>query len=245
MEELNNLLLPFENCKANSGIFSAPIIEDYKKCKVNLITLKGEFFYQIEMFTQKQAFHKNVNEKDIINELIKLFDNFSQFEFVADGFKYSLKITKKGKLLHNRKKCDNADITAVSHNKEKNYILKEGQIIPPLVDLGIFTHEGKIVKSMYDKYKQINRFVEIIDDCIKEKKPKSLNIIDFGCGKSYLTFIVYYYLTEIMKIDANIVGMDLKTDVINACNKTAEKYGYTNLHFIAGGYSLLHSRNAN
>ncbi len=235
MENLVQITKAFSEGKASKGIFSCPVSKEqtYKKCKVNLTQIKNNICYQIEKFTEKQAFHENVELNHISGEIEKLFSDFKQLEYVADGYKYSVKISKKGKILQNRHKtCETAEVK--SHNREKSYLLKEGENIPPLVDLGVFTKDGKIVKSMYDKYRQINRFTEFIDDCVKDRGYKKINIVDFGCGKSYLTFIVYYYLTEVLNIETHIMGMDLKADVVENCNKTAQKYGYENLHFTAG-----------
>ena len=120
---------------------------------------------------------------------------------------------------------------AKEHDREKAYILKEGENIPALVDLGVFSKDFRIIKSKYDKYKQINRFVELIDDCFSKSRLSDITILDFGCGKSYLTFIVYYYFTQIKKVNARVVGFDLKKDVVENCNKIAKKYGYDNLEF--------------
>ena len=123
---------------------------------------------------------------------------------------YNVKISKKGKVFLGKKKSNNEKVVNKGHNKEKNYILKEGMLIQPLIDLGVFTKEGKVVNSKYDKYKQINRFIEIIDDEIKKNNYEELTILDFGCGKSYLTFVLYYYFVEIKKINVKMIGSRFK-----------------------------------
>ena len=198
---------------------------------------KKEKHFQIAQYSDKQVFHKNVDEEELISFCIEeLGVNFLQLNAWMLGGEASLKLTKKRKLLFDIKKADNSALAdeVRDNNRKKNYILEEGKVIEPLIDLGIFTKEGKIVSSMYDKFKQINRFIEIIDDELKKKIITHLNIIDFGCGKSYLTFIVYYYLTEIKKIRVNMIGLDLKEDVIRKCNKAAKKYCYENLSFELG-----------
>lgn len=211
-----------------------------KDVKYNKITFtakdnKGKQYYQIEKFTDKQVFHENIEVGILEEKLIEyLQENFKQLSAWSNIHIFDLKISKKGKVFLGKKKSDNIKVANKSHNKEKNYILKEGMIIEPLIDLGVFTKEGKVVNSKYDKYKQINRFIEIIDDEVKKNDFKELTILDFGCGKSYLTFIMYYYFVEIKKIDVKMIGLDLKEDVIKNCNEIAKKYNYENLHFEIG-----------
>ncbi len=212
----------------------------YIKGYIRPVEIKGNSMMQIELFTETQSFAHNYNYdefSEIINTI--MLDSFFQLNIITNEYNYSFKYTKKNHLLSNKiKNKEIKTLLNVSHNKQKKYILNDGNIIPPLVDLGVMTQDGKIVQSYYDKYRQINRFLEIIDDTIKAFKEQELNIIDFGCGKSYLTFIVYYYLVNIKNIKTNIVGLDLKADVIKKCNEIAKNYGYNSLNFEIGDISL-------
>lgn len=194
--------------------------------------------WQLQKYTEKQVFHETMSvEKLEETAVLLLEDDFTQMQAFSEEFIYSVRVTAKGKVLFNRKAQSEPmkNIGAqTSHNRKKNYILPEGEVVEPLVDMGIFTTEGKVIQSMYDKYKQINRFVELVDDALKHEQGKTLHIIDFGCGKSYLTFILYYYFTEIKKIEVCMTGLDLKADVVEKCNAAAKKYGYNNLHFEVG-----------
>ena len=208
--------------------------QKYEKAKLQRITKDGNDIIQVSLFTAKQVFHVNCTDNDINDKLIDLLSNeFNNMELVTSEFTYSYRITSKGKVLSNRKKNKvDSFVTVTDQNRKKAYILEEGIIVPALLDLGVMTPDGRVVKSSYDKYKQINRFLEIIDDEIKNEK--YLKIIDFGCGKSYLTFILYYYLVEIKHMDCDIIGLDLKEEVIGNCNKIAQKYGYEHLKFYKG-----------
>lgn len=209
--------------------------EKYNKIAINLKENNKNKFYQIEKFTDKQVFHENIKINEISDKVSELiFGNYKQMTAWSNNEIFDLKISKKGKIFLGKKKNDNSKIVAKGHNKEKNYILKEGMIIEPLIDLGVFTKQGKVVNSKYDKYKQINRFIEIIDDEIKKNDYKELTILDFGCGKSYLTFVLYYYFVKIKNINVKMIGLDLKEDVIKKCNDIAKRYNYENLHFELG-----------
>ena len=207
----------------------------YNKIVISLKSSPKNTYYQIEKFTDKQVFHENIEVDFLSDKLIEIiYENYKQVASWSLNNTYDLKISKKGKVFLNKRKSDNSNLIKKGHNKEKNYILKEGMIIEPLIDLGVFTKEGKVINSKYDKYKQINRFIEIIDDEIKKNDYKDLTILDFGCGKSYLTFVLYYYFVKIKNINVKMIGLDLKEDVIKKCNEIAKRYNYENLHFELG-----------
>ncbi len=211
---------------------------EYKKIDIQA----KEKSYQISKYTQKQVFHENLSEKDLPKRIEELINelSFRQMNLWTADNEFIFLLSKKGELslkkrtLNEAEKCQQCSSDSTSHNRQKNYIINEGQQVAPLVDMGVFTKDGKVVKAMYDKFRQINRFLEILDDEIDSAKLDHLNVIDFGCGKSYLTFVVYYYLTEIKGIKADIIGLDLKADVIKKCNQAAAKYGYDHLHFELG-----------
>lgn len=208
--------------------------QEYKK----IVIERKKDYFQAARYTQKQVFHVNLQKEELTNFLVEQVTNaFSQLNAWDEQKEYMLMISKKGKVTF-KGKTGNQQPAAkeqdAAHNRKKNYILEEGKVIPALVDMGIYTKEGKIVRTMYDKFRQINRFLEIVDDGVKEYGKDEIHIIDFGCGKSYLTFILYYYFTEIKQIKTHIIGLDLKKDVIEKCNLAAQKYGYKNLHFELG-----------
>lgn len=193
--------------------------------------------YQIAKYTVKQVFHENCDRSRLENYLAQVMGTqFLQLNGWSQGKEHMILMSKKGTATYKKKVMPNAaqPKTTASHNRRKNYLLQEGNLIPPLIDMGVFTKEGQVVHAMYDKFRQINRFIELIDDAVCSVNKSCWHIIDFGCGKSYLTFILYYYFTEIKKQPVEIIGLDLKADVIEKCNRAAEKYGYDHLHFELG-----------
>ena len=238
MEELIKAIKEIVAEEVIKIVISNKLNKDVEYNKINVvlkINNKDKKYYQVEKFTDKQVFHENIEVNELEKTLNNLVNNkYKQLSAWSSNTTFDLKISKKGKVFLGKKKSNNENLFNKSHNKEKNYILKEGMIIEPLIDLGVFTKEGKVINSKYDKYKQINRFIEIIDDEIKKNNYEELTILDFGCGKSYLTFVLYYYFVEIKNIKVKMIGLDLKADVIKKCNEIAKRYKYDNLHFELG-----------
>ena len=234
MNELENILDQIMAESIQKMIISKPKDKNnpYKK----IVIERKKDFYQAAKYTDKQVFHDNVAFDEVRQYVLEnVKDTYLQVNAWDMVKEHILLLSKKGKTTYKTKRMQTTSTEPVAeHNRQKNYILKEGEIIPPLVDMGVFTKEGKVVKAMYDKFRQINRFIEMIDDGMNEYQKDEIHIIDFGCGKSYLTFILYYYFTEVRQMKVQILGLDLKKDVIKKCNETAEKYGYENLHFEMG-----------
>lgn len=233
MQELEQYASSIVSKNPYKLVFSKPKTKQQDFIKA--VIVKKQAGYQIERFTEKQAFHENFVVDELYGKIISLMSiDFSQLTVSCDGEELSVGISKKGKVLFNKRKTDLTISKISEHNNSKQYLLREGVVIPPLVDMGVMTKDGKVIASMYDKFKQINRFVEVINDVVKDKNFTKLNIIDFGCGKSYLTFVLYYFLHEVCGIEVTMVGLDLKRDVIEKCNSTASKYGYNGLTFELG-----------
>ena len=203
---------------------------EYSKITARPFKSKKGLMWQLEKTKGSQVFHENMTEADFLLWLsTEGKETYRQICLTAEGT--TVHYTVFPDKVKRKETSNSLKVKAQSHNKEKAYILKQGENIPALVDLGVFSKELTIVKSKYDKFKQINRFIEIIDDAFSKLNKDEITILDFGCGKSYLTFIVYYYFTEIKKVKAKVIGYDLKEDVVKNCNEIAKRYGYTDLKF--------------
>ena len=211
------------------------------KLKMRPVLLKEGLMFQSTRYAGTQVFHQNHSAEEacrLIEELLQ--EQFRQCEMTAQGRSATVLVSKKGKMTikvrQNATACDAP--RELSHNREKQYILKEGNPVDFLIGLGVQTPEGRITKNKYDKFRQINRYLEFIEDILDQLPSEgTIHVIDFGCGKSYLTFAKYYYLHVLQGRDIRITGLDLKTDVIRHCNELAQQCGYEQLHFQVGDIS--------
>lgn len=209
------------------------------KKKIRPVLLKDRLLFQITAYRGTQVFHENHTAEEAAAILeADLSGSFKQLQVETTSFEATVLVSKKGKMTVRKKQRsvseDNVKVS-LSHNRKKRYILEEGRPVPFLVDLGVQTKEGKVITSRYDKFRQINRFLEFIEDIWPLlPKDRPVHIIDFGCGKSYLTFAMYYYLHELKGLTLEVTGLDLKKDVIVHCNELAKKYHYEGLSFLHG-----------
>jgi len=256
-KELHSVLTDFLNERLIQATASGQVEKnDFLKVRLRPVLAKGVLHFQAEEFVGKQAFHKNLTVKEAAVYLEDLMEkSFRQLQLEAQDKSGSVLVSKKGKVTVKVKKkaaaanavsasgedggsdaaLQAAWASGLSHNRKKRYILEAGIPVPFLVELGVQTKDGAIVHAKYDKFRQINRFLEFIEDVLpKLDKSKETRIIDFGCGKSYLTFAMYYYLKVLKGYPVRITGLDLKTDVIEHCSQLAKKFGYDSLEFLHG-----------
>ena len=237
MENLKLLLQENLDQEFLAAVLSAPRDKSgVEKVKVRPLLKRGELVFQLESFCNRQAFHENLSAEEAADRIFEYMQNMKQMQMETKQWNYTVLVSKKGKLTIKRKAQKNPNKQAdMNHNRKKQYILEEGTVVPFLRDLGVMTEEGKIVRTKFDKFRQINRFLEFIEDILPQlDKGREVTILDFGCGKSYLTFAMYYYLHELKQYDIRIIGLDLKSEVIRHCNELSVKYGYEKLTFLEG-----------
>ena len=251
MEELRELFQRTLNSDLIQMTLSGTIDKDRaEKVKVRPVLIKGVLLFQETVYRGKQVFHVNMSAEEITLKLDGYMGKlFRQAQISCRGEEITALVSRKGKVTVRQRPreavlLDERTSVSLSHNRTKQYVLREGIPVDFLVELGVQNPEGRIVKSKYDKFRQINRYLEFIED-ILDKLPmdRTICIIDFGCGKSYLTFAMYYYLHVLKERDLQVIGLDLKPEVITHCNELAEKLGYKGLHFEQGDISCYQSVN--
>ena len=216
------------------AVFSQPAEKGGdQKLTIRPVLLKGERLYQVESIRDSKAFHQNLTaDALLVWAEANAEGRFRQALLVTEAESRQYILKRDGSY---KKTGSSAGVPrpggARTHDRGREYILREGENIPALVDLGVFTKDFRIVKSRYDKYRQINRFVELVAQGVKDEGSGRISILDFGCGKSYLTFILYYYFSVRCGMETDIIGYDLKRDVVERCNEIAARYGYKGLRF--------------
>ena len=252
MEELKILLQKILNKDLQQIILSnSRHPEQIQKVKIRPVLIREELLFQETAYRGTQVFHENFTAEQLTDRICNaLQEQFRQGEFSAKTLQATALVSKKGRLTLKVKNSGKAprtegaavseeeELQALAHNRTKHYILEEGKPVDFLVGLGVQTPDGRVTRARFDKFRQINRYLEFIEDVIDElPKDRTIRIIDFGCDKSYLTFAMYYYLHELQHRDIQVTGLDLKTDVIRHCNELAEKLGYDRLKFERGDIS--------
>ncbi|NYF25881.1 SAM-dependent methyltransferase [Sporosarcina sp. JAI121] len=209
--------------------------DDLKRVKVKPVEIKGQLHIQFEYQYERVLNHENITTDALRSHLQQLLERFRQVHAEFSDEKIQVQLTKKFKVMWKSEKVASGKVVDLSHNRKKNYLLDENTPYPFLIRLGVQTPDGKVKKQKHDKFRQINRFVEFIDDSLAHlPKDRTVRILDFGSGKSYLTFALYHYLRIEKGLDIKVTGLDLKKEVIEECSTIAEDLGYDNLEFLVG-----------
>ena len=207
------------------------------KVRIRPVILKNEIEYQVSEIVGRKVLQSNHSAADVKKKIIDyMTEDFKQAQINMTDAAATILSSKSKTLTCKYKKAGQLKVQRdLSHNRTKKYIIQEGKPVAFMIDLGVMGQDGKIIRTRYDKFRQINRFLEYIEDILpKLDKERELTIIDFGCGKSYLTFAMYYYLKELKGYNIRIIGLDLKADVIEHCNELRTRYGYDKLDFYVG-----------
>lgn len=241
---MNNLRQLIENLFKEKNILRLIFSNPYKKEKESIVKVTVKPFesneevkYQFTYHFENRVAHSNLDIPNSIDEVVALITNiFKQVLINTSEKEYHILSNKSGKIsiVERANQVAHKELK-LTHNREKQYIIKDNTVVPFLVELGVMNLQGKVLNDKYDKFKQINRFIEFVQDIVEEfDTSRAINIIDFGCGKSYLTFAIHYYLTEVLNYKVNIIGLDLKKDVINKCNQIVSKYRMKGIKFQVG-----------
>lgn len=256
MEKLKDVLDELITDNMIQAVLSNPLFKEKgTKVKVRPVLIQEKLLFQETLYRENKVFHCNCTTEEIKERmLLYIQENFRQMELFTPDYAVTALISRKGKITVKKRRQETLlqagqntvqsagskeDRPApLAHNRTRRYILEEGKPVDFLIGLGVQTKDGRIVKARYDKFRQINRYLEFVEDIVKQLPQEGpVRIIDFGCGKSYLTFAMYYYLHVLRGYDVKITGLDLKADVIELCNKLAEEYHYEQLHFEKGDIS--------
>lgn len=238
MDKLNQLIEEINWTNVASAIISDKKNKELEISKIKLrsVQIKDTIYVQVTEYIDKKVIHTNVEIEDIgmyVKE--RLEHDFKQAQIETSSAMYNVLISKKGQVTVKKKSLQTEKMPILMHNRTKEYIIKEGEPVDFLIELGVMNEKGYVLRPKYDKFRQINRFLEFVQDIVERlPKERTIKIIDFGCGKSYLTFAIYYYLHNIKKMNVEITGLDLKKDVINTCNELAGKLRYDGLNFLMG-----------
>lgn len=246
MTELQNVLDRYLDMELLQIVLSGARTKDgVSRIRIRPVIIREELLFQCTKTAGTKELHENLKKSEALLRIDQwLREDFRQLQLESGKGTVNALSSKKGKITVKEKKnkCTESICRTeeerrqeLSHNRKKKYILEAGKPVDFLIDLGVMTPEGKIVNSRYDKFRQINRFLEFIEDILPRlAKDREVTILDFGCGKSYLTFAMYYYLHELKQYDVKIIGLDLKADVIEYCSRLGKKYGYEKLYFYQG-----------